>query len=141
MTPSSTPLYTLPLHAIAHGRAGDKGNVSNISVISYLPDAYGFLEEQLTQERVFSCFSHLNVQQVKRYCLPNLHAMNFVISGVLDGGVNASRSLDRHGKTLSMLMLGRIWLDIPAHYVPKDSPYLNPEHPHYPAISSMLAMR
>ena len=34
----------LPLHAIAHARAGDKGNVSNISLIAYLPEAYDFLK-------------------------------------------------------------------------------------------------
>ena len=30
--------------------------------------------------------------------------MNFVIEGALDGGVNRSLYLDRHGKTLSSLL-------------------------------------
>ena len=42
------PSRLLPLHAIAHSRAGDKGNVSNISLIAYKPEAYDFLREQVT---------------------------------------------------------------------------------------------
>jgi hypothetical protein len=37
--------------------------------------------------------------------LPNLHAMNFVLDDVLDGGVNDSLNLDSHGKALSFLLL------------------------------------
>ena len=32
--------------------------------------------------------------------------MNFVLEGVLDGGVNESLGLDTHGKTLAFLLLG-----------------------------------
>jgi hypothetical protein len=42
---------------------------------------------------------------VKRYLLPRLHAMNFVIDDALDGGVNGSLNLDSHGKALSGLLL------------------------------------
>ena len=34
---SKDDTLSLPLHAVAHGRAGDKGNRSNISVVAYLP--------------------------------------------------------------------------------------------------------
>jgi len=113
----------LPLHAIAHGRAGDKGNVSNISVISYLPGAYDFICEHVTEQAVLTLFSTVNANAVKRYELPQLQALNFVISDALDGGVNTSRSLDRHGKTLSFLLLGRLYLDIPLVLIPDASPY------------------
>jgi hypothetical protein len=43
---------------------------------------------------------------VRRYVLPKLQAMNFVLEGVLDGGVNAALGLDTHGKTLAFLLLG-----------------------------------
>jgi hypothetical protein len=42
---------------------------------------------------------------VRRYLLPRLHAMNFVLDDVLDGGVNGSLNLDSHGKSLSGLLL------------------------------------
>ncbi len=115
----------LPLHAIAHGRAGDKGNISNISVISYLPEAYGFICEHVTEQAVLSLFATVNATSVKRYELPNLHALNFVISDALDGGVNSSRNVDRHGKTLSFLLLGRFYLDIPHVFIPDGSPYFD----------------
>jgi len=42
---------------------------------------------------------------VQRYLLPRLCALNFVIDGVLDGGVNGALNLDAHGKALSSLLL------------------------------------
>jgi len=42
---------------------------------------------------------------VTRHLLPNLHAMNFVLDDVLDGGVNDALNLDSHGKSLSFLLL------------------------------------
>ena len=117
----------LPLHAIAHARAGDKGNVSNISLIAYLPEAYDFLKNEVSEAKVEALFFHLGAGAVKRYALPNLHAFNFVIEDALDGGVNASRSLDRHGKTLSFILLGRLILDIPKTLIPQGSPYRDPD--------------
>ena len=117
----------LPLHAIAHARAGDKGNVSNISLIAYLPEAYDFLKREVSEVKVEALFSHLGAGSVKRYELPNLYAFNFVIEDALDGGVNASRSLDRHGKTLSFILLSRLILDIPEALIPPSSPYHDPE--------------
>ncbi|MGB1960694.1 MAG: AtuA-related protein, partial [Candidatus Puniceispirillaceae bacterium] len=98
---TNSEIMRLPLHAIAHGRAGDKGNVSNISLIAYLPEAYDFIASKVSEKKVEALFAHLGAGAVKRYELPNLQAFNFVIQDALDGGVNASRSLDRHGKTLS----------------------------------------
>ncbi|MEM9044673.1 MAG: hypothetical protein AAGC81_08245 [Pseudomonadota bacterium] len=95
----------VPLHQIAHGRAGDKGNVSNISVIAYRENDWPVIEEQVTADRVLDVFASLGATRVDRYELPNLHALNFVIHDTLDGGVNASLSLDRHGKTLSFKLL------------------------------------
>lgn len=117
----------LPLHAIAHGRAGDKGNVSNISLIAYRPEAYDFLAEQVTAEKVLKLYTHLGASHVTRFDLPRLSAFNFVIDDVLDGGVNASRSVDRHGKTLSYILLGRFITPIPLELIPPGSPYLDPD--------------
>ncbi|MEM6662472.1 MAG: hypothetical protein AAF666_09875 [Pseudomonadota bacterium] len=115
----------LPLHAIAHGRAGDKGDTSNVSVIAYRPEAWPYLLEQVTAERVLAVFEHLGATTCRRYELPNLHALNFVIENALQGGVNATLGLDRHGKTLSFLLLGEFMVDVPRDAVPEGSPYLN----------------
>ena len=70
------------------------------SVIPYLPGAFAHLVEQVTEERMFAVFAHKGATGVKRYLLPRLPAMNFVIDNALEGGVNSSLSLDGHGKAL-----------------------------------------
>jgi hypothetical protein len=93
------------LYRLAHGRTGDKGNRSNISVIAYRPEHYGLLVEQVTEARVAALFASRHPGAVKRYLLPKLGAMNFVIDDVLDGGVNGSLNLDTHGKALAFRVL------------------------------------
>ena len=116
-------LVEVPLHAVAHARAGDKGNRSNISVIPYLPDAFAHLVGQVTEERMLAVFAHKGATGVKRYVLPKLPAMNFVIDNALEGGVNSSLGLDGHGKALSFLVLGEIRVRVPLDCIPVDSPY------------------
>ena len=124
---SCSEMRRFPLHAIAHGRAGDKGNVSNVSLVAYRPEAYKFLATNVTADKVHKLYAHLGASGVTRYDLPLLSAFNFVIDDVLDGGVNASRSIDRHGKTLSYILLGRFIIDMPMDLIPESSPYLDPD--------------
>lgn len=114
----------VPLHAVAHGRAGDKGNRSNISVIAYEPNAFVHIREQVTEEKVLALFRQRGASAVTRYELPNLCALNFVIDDALEGGVNASLNVDGHGKTLSFLLLGEIDVRVPLNCLPENSPYL-----------------
>jgi hypothetical protein len=108
----------VPLHLVAHGRTGDKGDRSNISVFAYRPEAYPFIVEQLTEARVAETFRHRRPTAVKRYLLPKLHGMNFVLDGVLDGGVNDSLNLDSHGKTLAFLVLDTE-IELPDALIPR----------------------
>jgi hypothetical protein len=95
----------IPLHRLAHGRAGDKGDTANISVIAFRDEFFPLLIEQVTEEKVREAFRHRNPTAVRRYLLPKLGAMNFVLENLLDGGVNDSLNLDSHGKTLAFLLL------------------------------------
>ncbi len=108
---------TVPLHRLAHGRTGDKGDRSNISVIAWHPELWPLLVEQLTEARVAAQFAHRKPTRVQRYLLPKLQAMNFVLDGVLDGGVNDALNLDSHGKALSYLLLDLL-IDVPAALIP-----------------------
>ena len=98
-------MMTVPLHAIAHARTGDKGNRLNVAVIAHHPDVWPVLEAQVTEARIAALFAHRRPASVRRYLLPRLHALNLVIDEVLEGGVNAALNLDGHGKTLSFLVL------------------------------------
>ncbi|UEM24722.1 hypothetical protein JL100_031450 (plasmid) [Skermanella mucosa] len=101
----SSGTVTVPLHAVAHARTGDKGNRLNASVIAFRPELFAPLVEQVTEDRVRALFAHRCPGRISRHVLPNLGALNFVIDDVLDGGVNQSLNLDGHGKTLSFLLL------------------------------------
>ena len=100
-----TTTLEVPLHRAAHGRTGDKGNRSNISVIAWDPRLWDSLVAQVTEEAVMRQFAHRRPSRVTRHLLPRLHAMNFVLDDVLDGGVNDALNLDSHGKSLSFLLL------------------------------------
>ncbi len=62
-------------------------------------------------------FAHRRPRRVARYLLPNLHAMNFVLDEVLDGGVNDTLNLDSHGKALSFILL-ELPLTVPESLLP-----------------------
>ena len=113
----------VPLYRAAHGRTGDKGNRSNISVIAWHPALWDTLVEQLTEEAVARQFAHRRPSRVTRYLLPQLHAMNFVLDEVLDGGVNDALNLDSHGKALSFLLMDmpiQVNPELAAHLVGSD---------------------
>ncbi|MGH6910367.1 MAG: AtuA-related protein [Phenylobacterium sp.] len=101
------------LHEVAHARAGDKGDVSMISVIAYRAGDYPLLAEALTTEVVAGIFKGLGLNRVERFELPGLGALNFVLHGALRGGVTRSLALDAHGKTLSSSLLA-FEIDLPS---------------------------
>lgn len=98
-------LVTVPLYRLAHGRTGDKGDISNISVIAWDDDLFPILMAQLTENAVREWFAFRKPTKVTRYALASISALNFVIEGVLDGGVNDALNLDSHGKALSFHLL------------------------------------
>lgn len=95
-----------PLHALAHARAGDKGNRLNIALVAHRAEDWPLLATQVTEAKVLALFAHRGATSVRRFDLPGLGAFNFVIEDVLQGGVNGALNLDGHGKTLSFLLLG-----------------------------------
>lgn len=93
------------LRDIAHSRTGDKGDTSNISVIAYHLEDWPLIERELTVKRVAAHFGVDRASSIVRYELPQLHALNFVLRGVLAGGVTRSLALDAHGKCLGSTLL------------------------------------
>jgi len=93
------------LRDLAHTRAGDKGDISCLSVIAYRAEDFAVLEQHVTAERVRAHFAELVHGDVERYVLPQLGALNFVLHGALAGGVTRSLALDAHGKSLSSALL------------------------------------
>ncbi|MCK6257351.1 hypothetical protein M1K46_19935 [Fictibacillus sp. WQ 8-8] len=95
----------MKLKEIAHSRTGDKGNISNVSVIVYEMGDYEKVKKSITAERVKEFFQEIVKGDVIRYELPKIGALNFVMDNALGGGVTRSLSLDRHGKSLSSALM------------------------------------
>ena len=115
----------IALYELAHARTGDKGNRINISLIAYREEDWPLLVDEVTEELVAACFAQRHPTAVKRYLLPKLCAMNFVLDEVLDGGVNDSLNLDMHGKTLSFQLLAmtiRVPAAVAARIPAKEAP-------------------
>lgn len=112
------------LYQVAHSRAGDKGNDLNFSIIPHCPKDINRLKQVITKSWVkdvvsplldFSSFPSAEaIEQrnkkmeqvtVEIYEVPGIHSLNVVTRNILDGGVNCSRRIDRHGKTISDLIL------------------------------------
>ena len=95
----------MKLWEIAHSRTGDKGNISNVSLIAYDAKDWDLIREKATAQRVKEHFKGIVKGEVVRYELPNIHALNFVMYAALGGGVTRSLSVDMHGKGLSSYLL------------------------------------
>lgn len=90
---------------LAIARSGDKGNRATLSVIARDPADFGRLEAALTVERVRALYAGIVRGEVRRWLLPQLGAVHFVLDDALAGGVTRSLALDAHGKTLSAAVL------------------------------------
>ena len=53
----------LPVHSIAHGRAGDKGDVSNVSLIAYNKFGWENIRENATEDIVSVSYTHLRAHE------------------------------------------------------------------------------
>ena len=102
---SSEKKQPVRLGDIAYARSGDKGSSGNIAVFAREPEQYPVLVEKLTEARLAAFFETLGPERVTRYEVPNLHALNFVISGILDGGGSRSLRIDSQGKALGQAIL------------------------------------
>jgi hypothetical protein len=97
---------------LAHARSGDKGDMANVGLIALRPEWYPALVQYVTEASVAKHFTGMIDGTVKRYELPNLNALNFLLHGALDGGGTLSLQTDAQGKVYSTGLL-RMVLDIP----------------------------
>jgi hypothetical protein len=90
---------------LAHGRSGDKGDICNVGIVAYDDDGYAVLRRALTEDLVKAHFGRLVRGTVTRYELPNIRALNFVLTGALDGGGTLSLRSDHLGKAMYAWLL------------------------------------
>ena len=103
--PAATGETEVALVSIAHGRSGDKGDISNIGIIARSDAAWDFLRAWLTPERVAEYMAFAVKGRVTRYELPGIQALNFVCEEALGGGGMASMRNDPLGKGMAQILL------------------------------------
>jgi hypothetical protein len=107
----------MPLGRLFATRSGDKGGNANLGVWAKTPEAYAFLREFLTTERLKALLKDISGFEMERYEFPNLLAINFYIKGVLGEGVAASIRSDPQAKTLGEYLRAKV-IEIPETIVP-----------------------
>lgn len=107
----------IPFGRIFATRSGDKGGNANLGVWGKTPEAYAFLKEFLTIEKLKELLKDMQPYEIDRYEFPNLFAVNFYIKGVLGEGVAASLRSDPQAKTLGEYLRAKI-VEVPESIVP-----------------------
>jgi hypothetical protein len=103
-----------PLGLVAGARSGDKGGDANIGVWVRTDEAWRWLAHALTADRLRQLLPETRADglTVTRHVLPNLRALNFVVTGILGEGVAAQARFDPQAKALGEWLRSR-HLDIP----------------------------
>jgi hypothetical protein len=106
------PTRRVPLGRVCAARSGDKGGNANVGVWTRNAAAFGWLRDYLTVDRFGELIPEAARLPVHRYELANLHALNFVVTGLLGAGVAASARPDPQAKGLGEYLRSR-HADIP----------------------------
>ena len=95
------------LGEIFGARSGDKGGNANVGVWARNDQGYIWLAEFLTVEQFKRLIPESAELEVRRYELPNLKALNFVVVGLLGEGVASSTRFDPQAKSLGEYLRSR----------------------------------
>jgi hypothetical protein len=111
-------MIRMPLGRVFATRSGDKGGNANLGVWAKTPEAFAFLREFLTTEKLKELLRDMSGFEMERYEFPNLLAVNFYIKGVLGEGVAASMRSDPQAKTLGEYLRAKV-IEMPEAIVAK----------------------
>lgn len=94
---------------IASGRAGDKGDVLDLTLVAKDAAAFTVLEKMLSAEAARVVLNRVVPGPVQRYDIPALRALKFVAPQALAGGVYATLRPGLHWQKAAIWLL----LDLP----------------------------
>ena len=114
--PDFGPAHRVPLGSVAGARSGDKGGNANVGVWVRTDAEFAWLRAYLTATRLAELVPSLAGYPIQRYELPNLRALNFVVTGLLGRGVAASTRLDPQAKALGEEVRAAL-ADVPARFL------------------------
>jgi thiosulfate reductase cytochrome b subunit len=100
---------------IAAGRAGDKGDVLDLTLVARHADDFERLARVVTAEFAARTLNRVVPGAVVRYELPALRALKFVAPAALPGGVHASLRAGLHWQKAAIWLLLDCVLDQSKH--------------------------
>jgi len=102
------PSTRAPIGRVVGTRSGDKGGNANLGVFARSEAAWAWLDAFLTIDRLRELLPEIAPLSVRRYRLPALRSLNFVIHGLLEEGVAASTRQDPQAKSLGEWLRARV---------------------------------
>ncbi len=105
---TSGSLAAIPLGRLFGARSGDKGGDANLGVWARDARHFPLLLHALTVDRLRELLPEAAALPITRHTLPNLHAVNFVIQGLLGRGVADNVRFDPQAKGLGEWLRSRV---------------------------------
>jgi len=112
-TPPAGDTQSLPLGTLFGARSGDKGGNANLGIFARSDEAWTFLDNLLTIDKLKELLPESRDLAIDRHRLPAIRSLNFVLHGFLEEGVAASTRQDPQAKSLGEWLRARV-VDIPA---------------------------
>lgn len=97
--------------SVAVGRSGDKGGTLDLTVVAVDPKDFDWLQSRLTETAAQTAIAAVMPGTVRRYEVPGLHALKFVVDGALPGGVYATLHAGLHWQKAAIWVLLDLELD------------------------------
>lgn len=95
----------IQLREFCMARSGDKGDTVDISLFAPTRAIYDTLKQEVSAQRVGEFFACMASGPARRFEVPNLLALKFVIEGALGGGAAGSLRSDNLGKAYGANLL------------------------------------
>ncbi|MGE4607526.1 MAG: acyclic terpene utilization AtuA family protein [Myxococcota bacterium] len=111
------PTRRMPLGTVAGARSGDKGGNANLGVFTRSDEAWVWLDNFLTTEKLRELLPEAADLTIDRYPLPAIRSLNFVLHGLLEEGVAASTRQDGQAKSLGEWLRARL-VELPEALIP-----------------------
>ena len=99
---------------MATGRAGDKGNMLDLTLVARDDAAYAVLSRVLTADAARMALNRVIPGPVQRYEIPGLRALKYVAPEALAGGVYATLRPGLHWQKSAIWLLLDLDLDVSA---------------------------
>ena len=99
---------SVPLGTVFGARSGDKGGNANLGIFARSEEAWAWLDNELTTDRLRKLLPETTNMSIERHRFPKIWSLNFVVHGLLEEGVAASSRQDAQAKALGEWLRARV---------------------------------